>query len=74
VACGETDAYAATETQPWDSAAGALLVEEAGGRVTTLAGEPLNLAQGKNSIIVSNGHIHDAVLAQIDQPAASRTD
>jgi len=74
VACGETDAYMANETQPWDSAAGALLVQEAGGRATTLSGDPLNLVRGKSSILVSNGRIHDAVVAMIDQPAASRVD
>jgi len=73
VACGETDAYMANETQPWDSAAGALLVQEAGGRASTLSGDALNLVRGKSSILVSNGRVHDAVLAEIAQPA-SRVD
>lgn len=70
VACGETDAYAAMVTQPWDSAAGALLVEEAGGRVSTVTGDPLNLVYGHSSIVVSNGAVHDAFIQRIRRPAA----
>ncbi len=71
VACGETDAYAAMDTQPWDSAAGALLVEEAGGRVSTATGAPLNLVHGHSSIVVSNGAIHDAFVQRIRRPAVA---
>jgi len=71
VACGETDAYAAMFTQPWDSAAGALLVEEAGGRVSTATGGPLNLVHGHSSIVVSNGAIHDEFVQGIRRPAAA---
>jgi myo-inositol-1(or 4)-monophosphatase len=74
VACGETDAYAGIDTQPWDSAAGALLVEEAGGRATNFEGVRLNLVLGPSAIVVSNGRLHDSVLARIGQPAATRVD
>lgn len=51
----------------WDQAAGALLVEEAGGRVTDLDGLPLDLTTGRRllrntGLIASNGLLHDAVL------------
>jgi len=65
VACGETDVYAAKDTQPWDSAAGALLVEEAGGRVTDHSGNPIPILAGKTPIFVSNGLIHDEALAMV---------
>jgi len=44
VAAGRFDAYWARETKAWDVAAGALLVMEAGGHITGLAGQPFNLA------------------------------
>lgn len=51
----------------WDHAAGSLVVEEAGGRVTDLAGDGLDVAAGRflgthHGIIATNGLIHDAVL------------
>lgn len=51
----------------WDQAAGALLVEEAGGRVTDLDGRPLDFTTGRQllrntGLIASNGLLHDAVL------------
>lgn len=51
----------------WDHAAGALIVEEAGGQVTDMAGRPLDLASDykmrhNRGVIVSNGVIHEAVL------------
>jgi len=52
----------------WDQAAGALLVEEAGGRVTDLDGRPLDFTTGRHllrntGLVASNGLLHDAVLA-----------
>ncbi|MFC1821362.1 3'(2'),5'-bisphosphate nucleotidase [Thermodesulfobacteriota bacterium] len=54
----------------WDHAAGSLIVEEAGGRVTDTAGYPLDFSQvpemRKNrGLVVSNGKIHDKVLAAL---------
>ncbi|NEQ98318.1 MAG: 3'(2'),5'-bisphosphate nucleotidase [Cyanothece sp. SIO2G6] len=51
----------------WDHAAGAIVVEEAGGRVTDMHGKPLDFSKGaklvdNQGIVVSNGVIHDAVL------------
>jgi myo-inositol-1(or 4)-monophosphatase len=43
VACGRFDGFWELKLHPWDMAAGALLVEEAGGRVTKFGGEPLDL-------------------------------
>lgn len=54
----------------WDHAAGAILVEEAGGRVTDVAGRSLDFARGRTlagnrGVIATNGHLHDAVLAAV---------
>jgi len=54
----------------WDHAAGAIVVEEAGGRVSDLYGKPLNFADGakmvdNRGVVVSNGVIHDRVLAAL---------
>ncbi|HHS12924.1 MAG TPA: 3'(2'),5'-bisphosphate nucleotidase [bacterium] len=51
----------------WDHAAGALLVAEAGGRVTDFASRTLDFSQGRRlenhvGILVSNGHWHDVIL------------
>ena len=51
----------------WDQAAGAILIEEAGGRVTDMHGEPLDFGCGRTlarnaGIIASNGHLHEAVI------------
>jgi 3'-phosphoadenosine 5'-phosphosulfate (PAPS) 3'-phosphatase len=51
----------------WDQAAGSLVVEEAGGTVTDLAGRALDFSQGKTlaanrGVCVTNGHLHEAIL------------
>lgn len=56
----------------WDHAAGAIVVEEAGGRVTDMHGQPLDFSFGtkllnNQGIIASNGAIHEAVLAAVAQ-------
>jgi len=61
VACGRFDGYWELKLHPWDVAAGILLVEEAGGRVSDLAGGPAP-ASGRE-ILASNGPLHDALLA-----------
>lgn len=56
VACGRAELYFELVVSPWDFAAGKLLVEEAGGVVTTLNGEPLSF-EGKTSILAKNNII-----------------
>jgi 3'(2'), 5'-bisphosphate nucleotidase len=51
----------------WDQAAGSIIVEEAGGRITDLDGQPLDFSQGRTlaknrGIVATNGHLHDALL------------
>ena len=54
----------------WDQAAGSLVVEEAGGRITDLFGKPLDFTAGKTlannrGVMASNGHLHEAALAAL---------
>jgi myo-inositol-1(or 4)-monophosphatase len=56
VAAGWLDVYFSLHLNPWDMAAGALFVEEAGGRVTAPDGAPWSLAKG--GFLASNGHLH----------------
>jgi len=65
VASGQFGAYFEYELSPWDYAAGRLIVEEAGGRVTTCGGEAVPLA--KTSMLATNGRIHDLVLGIVQQ-------
>jgi myo-inositol-1(or 4)-monophosphatase len=64
VAAGRLDAYWERQAHPWDVAAGALLVHEAGGRVTGGAGQPFDL--NEPAIVASNGRIHTRVLAHLN--------
>ena len=59
IADGTTDADVEYDLNPWDFFAGALIVEEAGGRVTDFAGKPWHLSPGPH--IASNGLIHDEI-------------
>jgi myo-inositol-1(or 4)-monophosphatase len=63
VAAGMLDAYFHLSLQPWDAAAGILLVAEAGGRCTTLEGEPYHL--DSPGCLVTNGWIHEELLSLI---------
>ena len=59
VAAGRFDGLWELHLKPWDVAAGVLLVEEAGGRVSDYAGLPMPLDRGR--ILASNGLLHDAM-------------
>lgn len=60
VACGRFDGFWEEGLRPWDVAAGVLMVEEAGGRVSYYDGSPFNIYQPP--ILASNGLIHDAMM------------
>ncbi len=63
VAAGRLDGFWEQSLHPWDVAAGALIIQEAGGRVTDLAGGPYSSRAG--NLVASNGHIHDAMVQVI---------
>ncbi len=60
LAKGDADAYIEHSTNPWDIAAGMLIVQEAGGKVTNRAGEAHSL--GNEGFVASNGKIHKELI------------
>lgn len=63
IAAGRIDAYWELESKPWDVAAGILLVEEAGGKISDFAGRPFKLDESR--IVASNGRIHEKLVGQL---------
>lgn len=61
VAAGRFDGFWELKLSPWDMAAGALIVREAGGTVTGLRGEPFDLYGG--GVVASNGLIHQEMIS-----------
>jgi myo-inositol-1(or 4)-monophosphatase len=60
VAAGRMDGFWESDLKPWDIAGGALIVSEAGGRVTTVDGS--RFASRRGSVLATNGLIHEAML------------
>jgi myo-inositol-1(or 4)-monophosphatase len=67
LAAGRLDGFWEFKLHAWDVAAGRLLVEEAGGRVTDTAGNPLTLGTGRLHLIATNGRIHDQMRQVLDE-------
>ncbi len=65
VACGRFDGFYEHKLEAWDSAAGFLMVQEAGGTVTDFDGNPFSPYQHR--ILATNGHIHAEMLDVINQ-------
>lgn len=61
VACGRFDGYWEINLQPWDKAAGMLMIKEAGGMVTDFSNSPLTVTGNQN--LASNGLIHKEMLS-----------
>ena len=73
VACGRFEGFWEFGLHPWDTAAGILLVREAGGVVTQFDGQPYRL--GDRELMASNGRVHEEmkqVAAGIAERAATR--
>lgn len=64
VACGRLDGFFELDLQPWDTAAGQILVEEAGGQISRFNGAPYS--PFAPDIVASNGHLH-ALLTELIQ-------
>jgi len=79
LARGDAELYLRTPTRPgrsewiWDHAAGAIVLEEAGGRVTDLLGARLDFGQGRaltanRGVVATNGRLHDLVVEALAGP------
>ena len=63
VAAGWMDGYWERKLKPWDMCAGAVIVEEAGGRLSDYRGGPFS--PDRPEIVASNGHIHEQLIAEL---------
>jgi myo-inositol-1(or 4)-monophosphatase len=70
LAAGRIDGYFEERLKPWDVMAGALLVEEAGGRVSRFDGSPINASA--DEVMGSNGLVHDAMVRVLAEPAEAK--
>ena len=69
VAAGRLDGFWEMHLGPWDIAAGALIVEEAGGRVTATDGASFSARKG--NVLATNGRVHDQMIAAIAEYQAA---
>ena len=70
VAAGRYDGFWEFNLNPWDTAAGVLIVREAGGKVTRFDGTPFRL--DSREVLATNGLIHDEVIANFTEIFAGR--
>jgi myo-inositol-1(or 4)-monophosphatase len=70
VAAGRMDGFWEQDLKPWDIAAGAVILEEAGGKVTDFSGGPF--ASRRPQLVATNGHIHEPMLEITRQFIATR--
>ena len=63
VACGRCDGFWEENLRPWDTAAGVLIIEEAGGKITTFSGGDYDIYAP--NILASNGVLHSQILKEI---------
>ena len=83
VARGDADVYMRLPTRPgyvekiWDHAAGMLVIEEAGGKVTDIFGKDLDFSHGdglkmNKGVVASNGKLHDVVIAALEKTGVTK--
>ncbi len=65
VASGRVEGYFSTKISPWDVAAGTLMIQEAGGKVTNFKGKPWQPI--KEDFIASNGKIHSRLVKLLEK-------
>jgi len=71
VAAGRMDGFWEERLKPWDALAAALVLEEAGGRVSRFDGAPLELTT--DEVLATNGKVHEAMLRVIAEDRAAQT-
>ncbi len=70
VACGRYEGFWEFNLNPWDTAAGVLIIEEAGGKVTRFDGSEFTI--DSRETLASNGLVHDALLHEFQEIFAGR--
>jgi myo-inositol-1(or 4)-monophosphatase len=70
IACGRFDGFWEFNLNPWDTAAGVLMVEEAGGKVSRFDGAPFEI--DSRETLASNGLVHEALLREFKEIFAGR--
>ena len=70
VACGRFDGFWEFNLNPWDTAAGALIVEEAGGKVSRFDGSPFQI--DSRETLASNGLVHEAMIREFQEIFSGR--
>jgi len=70
VAAGRFDGFWEFNLNPWDTAAGVLIVQEAGGTVTDFKGGPFQLQSRET--VATNGIVHEALLSEFEAIFAGR--
>jgi myo-inositol-1(or 4)-monophosphatase len=66
VGAGRVDGFWELRLQPWDVMAGALVIEEAGGRVSRFDGSPIGLRA--DEVLATNGALHEAMRSVLLEP------
>lgn len=72
VACGRLHGYVQGGVNAWDVAAGIVLVEEAGGRATDFAGQPIDLGRKNIEIVTANPSIHKSLIDVVNHAGHRR--
>jgi myo-inositol-1(or 4)-monophosphatase len=70
VACGRFDGFWEFNLNAWDTAAGILIVEEAGGKVTGFQGQPTEITD--RDVLATNGRVHDEIVHEFSEIFAGR--
>lgn len=65
VACGRINAYLQAGLNPWDMAAGTLIIEEAGGVVTDFDGKPIDLREPNIEIVTAGHDLHSMLMRDV---------
>ena len=65
VACGRFDGFWEENLKPWDTAAGLLIITEAGGKITTFSGGDYDI--NAPNIVASNKNLHDKMLSLLNE-------
>jgi myo-inositol-1(or 4)-monophosphatase len=70
IACGRFDGFWELQLNPWDTAAGKIMVEEAGGKMTNYQGEPYSIYG--TTLIATNGRIHQEMIEVLKETRSTQ--